>query len=154
MPRILFGAIAALVLFLIFFRQNEEIDLEKKIPAETMASFFNGMQTRSDGIAFRIVRTGTGRNPQPTDRVQVHYRGFFKDGRVFDSSYRLKEPAIMQVNQVIPGWTRMLLEMKEGEIREVFIPADLAYGSMGAGRIIPPDTDLCFQIEYIKIYSR
>ncbi|MFZ5952754.1 MAG: FKBP-type peptidyl-prolyl cis-trans isomerase [Candidatus Rifleibacteriota bacterium] len=154
MSRILLGAVAVLVLLLLFFGQSEEIDLEKKIPAETMASFFNGMQTRSDGIAYRVVRAGTGRSPQLTDRVQVHYRGFFRDGRVFDSSYRLKEPAIMQVNQVITGWTRMLQEMKEGEIREVFIPADLAYGSMGAGRIIPPDTDLCFQIEYIKIYSR
>jgi FKBP-type peptidyl-prolyl cis-trans isomerase FklB len=110
------------------------------------------MQTMPSGLKYRIVRAGTGRQPQPTDRVKVHYRGFLKNGKVFDSSYRVGNPAIFQVNAVIKGWSEALLNMKEGAIWDVYIPSELAYGSTGAGNLIGPDTDLCFHIEFIKVY--
>lgn len=146
-----FFVIVAL-LILMFWGKGEEVDLDRRIPAEIMQKFADGMQTDASGISYRIVRKGTGRSPQLTEKVQVRYRGFFKDGRVFDSSYKVNSPAIFQVNAVIPGWTRVLLQMQEGGLWEVIIPAHLAYGSTGAGNLIPPDTDLCFQIEFIKIY--
>lgn len=141
-----------LVVFVILWPGSGQNDPDRQVPPEVMEKFTEGMQTRPDGVLFRVVRKGTGRKPQPTDRVQVHYRGFFKNGRVFDSSYRVQKPAIFPVNGVIKGWTNVLLDMEEGDIWEVMIPANLAYGSTGAGNLIPPDTDLCFRIEFIKIY--
>jgi FKBP-type peptidyl-prolyl cis-trans isomerase FklB len=140
------------VFFIFFWGEKSEPDLNKLIPAEIMQKFSDGMQVDADGIRYRIVRKGTGRRPQITDRVQVHYRGFFLDGRVFDSSYKVNQPAIFPVNGVISGWTKILLQMQEGETWEAIIPSHLAYGSTGAGNLIPPNTDLCFQIEFIKIY--
>jgi len=142
-----------IAVFLIFFwGKKSEPDLNRQIPAEVMQKFADGMQTDADGIRYRIVRKGTGRRPQLSDRVQVHYRGFFLNGRVFDSSYKVNQPAVFPVNGVIAGWTKILLQMQEGELWEAIIPSKLAYGSTGAGNLIPPDTHLCFQIEFIKIY--
>ncbi|GAB4278527.1 MAG: hypothetical protein Kow0029_21850 [Candidatus Rifleibacteriota bacterium] len=152
MRKIISFIIVVLAVVIIFMYRNEPVDLDRQIPAEVMASYFNGMQSMEDGIQYRIVRRGTGRTPGLFDKVMVNYRGFFKDGRVFDSSYKVKQPAIFQVNAVIPGWTKILMNMKEGGLWEVVIPARQAYGSSGAGNLIPPDTDLCFQIEFLKIY--
>lgn len=146
----IFLAFFVLILFLI--DHGPEVDFDTKMPAEVMQHYFEGMQTTPEGINYRVVRKGTGRRPQITDKVKVHYRGFFKDGRVFDSSYKVKNPAIFQVNAVIEGWTKILLMMNEGDFYEVLIPSELAYGSLGAGNLIPPDTDLCFQIEFLQIY--
>lgn len=147
--------VTALILLVVWLWLNQEpgINLDEQIPAETMQTFADNMQTTSSGIQYRIVKKGTGRSPQNTDQVMVNYRGFFKNGKVFDSSYRVNKPAVFQVNSVIKGWSEILLQMKEGGLWEVIIPSHLAYGSSGAGRVIPPDSDLCFQIEFLKIYK-
>jgi FKBP-type peptidyl-prolyl cis-trans isomerase len=152
MGRVLSILLLVIVIAFLLISNNQKPDIDRQIPEEIMLKFFDGMQTDPDGIKYRDVRLGTGRTPQLTDKVEVHYRGFFKDGRIFDSSYPLKKPAVFQVNAVIPGWTKSLMSMKEGAIREVLIPSELAYGKAGAGNLIPPDTDLCFRIEFIKIY--
>ena len=53
--------------------------------------------------------------------------------------------------RVIKGWEQGVLGMKEGEIRILKIPSDLAYGSRGAGGVIPPDADLEFKVEMIRV---
>lgn len=148
-----FGIVVVLLSLVVAFTyKNRVIEMDKQIPVEIMAKFSDGMKVTEDGIKYRIVRRGTGRTPQILDKVTISYRGFFMDGRVFDSSYKMNKPAIFQVNDVIPGWTKVLTSMKEGGFWEVIIPAKLAYGSAGAGNLIPPDADLCFQIEFFKIY--
>ncbi len=153
MGRFVTVVVIILLVTLLWLNQRPAINLDEQIPAQQMATFADNMQVTNSGIHYRIVKKGTGRSPQTTDKVMVNYRGFFKDGRVFDSSYRVKKPAVFQVNSVIKGWTEILLQMQEGGLWEVIIPSHLAYGSAGAGRIIPPDSDLCFQIEFLKIYK-
>jgi FKBP-type peptidyl-prolyl cis-trans isomerase len=83
--------------------------------------------------------------------VIVHYTGYFLNGQVFDSSIQRNEPFQFQLNRgmVIRGWDIGVSSMKRGEICYLYIPSSLAYGSVGAGAIIPPNTDLIFKVELL-----
>ena len=97
---------------------------------------------------------GSGKEAKNGDTVLVHYEGkLLSDGSVFDSSYsRGKEFSfVLGQGRVIKGWEQGVLGMKEGEIRILKIPSDLAYGSRGAGGVIPPDADLEFKVELIEV---
>lgn len=110
-----------------------------------------GVHTTSSGLQYVIEKEGTGKSPQATDEVTVHYTGRLLDGHVFDSSVARGEPATFPLNRVIPGWTEGLQLMKEGAKFTFFIPSDLAYGAQGAGRDIPPHSTLIFEVELIKV---
>ena len=108
--------------------------------------------TTSSGLQYRILNEGSGDvSPGPESVVLVHYRGKLTNGLEFDSSYKRRQPASFPLNGVIRGWTEALQLMKEGDKWELIIPPNLAYGSKGAGNIIPPDSTLIFEIELIGI---
>jgi FKBP-type peptidyl-prolyl cis-trans isomerase FklB len=71
------------------------------------------------------------------------------NGTEFDSSYQRGTPATFAVNAVIAGWTEALQLMKPGAQWTLFIPANLAYGSRGAGRLIGPNETLIFDVELL-----
>ena len=81
----------------------------------------------------------------------MNYEGRLIDGTVFDSSIARNEPIEFQVSQVIPGWTEGLQLMKEGAKYRFFIPAKLAYGEIGAGDSIGPNSTLIFDVELLKV---
>lgn len=87
---------------------------------------------------------GTGRIPTEEELVLVNYSGRLPDGTVFDSG----QGAVFFVNQLVPGFTQGLMQMRSGGRYRLFIPADLAYGANGAGPI-PPNSDLVFEVELI-----
>jgi FKBP-type peptidyl-prolyl cis-trans isomerase FklB len=60
-------------------------------------------------------------------------------------------PATFAPNQVISGWTEALQLMKEGDKWELYIPSHMAYGSRGAGGLIPPNAALTFTLHLIKV---
>jgi len=82
------------------------------------------------------------------DTVSMHYKGSLDNasGRQFDSSYDRNEPITFQLGkgQVIPGWDIGLVDMCEGEKRELVIPPHLGYGAKGAGGVIPGGATLFF----------
>lgn len=116
----------------------------------------SGKVTLPSGLQYRVLASGPagGRSPTYNDSVQVHYRGTLDDGTVFDSSYDRGEPTIFGVGQVIPGWTQALQLMKPGDKWMLHIPSNIAYGSRGAGAKIPPNTDLNFQVELLRIIGQ
>jgi FKBP-type peptidyl-prolyl cis-trans isomerase len=108
--------------------------------------------TTSSGLQYRIINEGSGtESPGPESVVSVHYRGKLTNGTEFDSSYQRNQPASFPVNGVIKGWTEALQLMKEGDKWELVIPPDLGYGSRGAGKVIPADATLIFEVELLEI---
>jgi len=110
-----------------------------------------GVKTTSSGLQYLVLEEGKGKSPKATDTVLVHYKGNLLDGTEFDSSYKRNEPISFPLNGVIPGWTEGVQLMKEGGKIRLFIPSNLAYGSRGAGGVIPPDSTLVFDIELLKV---
>ena len=96
---------------------------------------------------------GNGLEVKNHSKLSVHYIGKLEDNTVFDSSYDRGQLFDFQigVRQVILGWETGLLGMKEGGKRTIFIPYELAYGESGAGSLIPPKSNLIFEIEVIKV---
>ena len=92
-----------------------------------------------------------GRSPGPTDTVVVHYIGRLIDGRIFDSSRDRENPATFSLGGIIAGWKEVLQLMVEGDVWEVVIPPELAYGAQGAGAVIGPNETLVFEIELITV---
>lgn len=112
-----------------------------------------GVMSTESGLQYKVIEAGDGAKPTADDVVQVHYRGTLIDGTEFDSSYARGEPAEFQVGGVIKGWTEALQLMSEGAKWELYIPADLAYGTRGAGEDIGPNSVLIFEVELLKAGS-
>ncbi len=109
-----------------------------------------GVKTLPSGVQYKVIKEGNGAMPKDTSLVTVHYEGRTIDGKVFDSSYKRKQPTDMRANQVIKGWTEALVHMPAGSIWEVYIPQELAYGEREAGEI-KPFSALIFKIELISV---
>lgn len=86
--------------------------------------------------------------------MTVNYEGRLIDDTVFDSSIARNHPANFQVSQVIQGWTEGLQLMKEGAKYRFFIPANLAYGQIGSGDVIEPNSTLIFDVELLNVNSK
>jgi FKBP-type peptidyl-prolyl cis-trans isomerase len=111
-----------------------------------------GVITTKSGLQYKIVKkSGKKQHPTATQTVKVNYEGKLLDGKVFDSSYERKEPISFPLNRVIPGWTEGVQLMSVGDKFEFYIPQELAYGSRGAGAVIPPYATLIFTVELLAI---
>ena len=109
--------------------------------------------TTASGLQYRDLEVGTGKSPETKQTVTVHYTGRLMDGKKFDSSVDRGQPFKFKigVGQVIKGWDEGVATMKVGGKRQLIIPPDLAYGSRGAGGVIPPDATLDFEVELLAI---
>ncbi len=109
-----------------------------------------GVKTLANGVQYKVLVEGKGEIPSDTSMVKVQYEGRTIDGKVFDSSYKRKEPATFRANQVIKGWTIALTHMPVGSTWEVYIPQELGYGSREAG-LIKPFSTLIFKVQLVSI---
>ena len=123
---------------------------QKEAKEKALKEFANAASTPS-GLKYIVLQEGQGNKPVVTSNVKVHYTGMFLDGKVFDSSVQRGETIDFGLNQVIKGWIEGVQLMNEGSKYKFYIPSNLAYGERGAGGVIPPNADLIFEIELIKI---
>jgi FKBP-type peptidyl-prolyl cis-trans isomerase FklB len=110
-----------------------------------------GVNTLPSGLQYFVIKEGTGKQPNATDEVEIHYHGALIDGTVFDSSVDRGEPITHPVNGFIVGWKEALPLMKEGAKWRLFVPSTLAYGPRGAAPKIGPNEALIFEIELLKV---
>ena len=96
---------------------------------------------------------GNGATAQAGQSVVVHYTGWLTSGQKFDSSVDRNDPFDFRLGagQVIPGWDQGVAGMQVGGKRKLTIPPDLAYGSRGAGGVIPPNATLVFEVELLAV---
>ena len=118
------------------------------------------------GFQYNVILKSTKDKPKEGQTVYIEYSGFLEDGTLFDTSNpevakqfgvfnedRAREngysalPYIMGSNKMIPGFIEGLSKMKMGEKAVFFIPSNLGYGEQGAGNVIPPNTNLIFEVE-------
>ena len=119
--------------------------------AAALAAKEPGAVVTSTGLVYRSLTEGKGASPAAADRVKVHYKGTLPDGTEFDSSYARNAPAEFPLNRVIPCWTEGVQKMKVGGKAKLTCPPGIAYGSRGAGGVIPPNATLHFEVELLGI---
>ncbi len=108
--------------------------------------------TPEGGLKKKILTEGTGAVAESGKKVFVHYRGTFQDGKEFDSSIRRNKPFsfTLGAGQVISGWDLGVASMRQGEKASFRIEPNYAYGSKGAGNVIPPNSTLFFEVEFLN----
>ena len=106
------------------------------------------------------MKRGTGQAAIAGDEISVHYTGWLYDqnapdkrGQKFDSSRDRGQPFVFMLGagRVIRGWDEGVAGMKIGGKRTLIIPAELGYGSRGAGGVIPPNATLKFDVELLDL---
>jgi hypothetical protein len=109
-------------------------------------------RTTASGLQITDVVVGDGEEAKPGQTVTVNYRGTLLNGKEFDSSYgRGPFSFPLGAGRVIKGWDEGVAGMRVGGKRQLVIPSDLAYGSRGAGGVIPPDATLMFDVELLRV---
>ncbi len=114
---------------------------------------FIGCSALASELQTETLVEGDGIAATTSKRVTVHYEGRLLDGAVFDASKPRGAPFSFTIGagKVIKGWEQGLVGMKVGEVRRLTIPSDLAYGATGVGDVIPPNSDLIFEIELLAV---
>lgn len=129
---------------------QEEQRIEELIRSASLESEFETFGP----IRFRILREGEGQVPVSGDEIVLGYEGYFLDSTQFDiaadTSSWLYFP-YGRPDQVIKGIEMQLGYMREGEIREVFIPSALAFGERGSREIVPPHAPVRFILELVDV---
>jgi peptidylprolyl isomerase len=135
-----------------YFREKIIAERERKEKhAKELKKLAQGMEQTDSGLYYKIIHDGSGDYPTKGKNVSVHYKGMLPDGTVFDSSYQRNEPIVfpLGMGRVIKGWDEGIALLKKGSSAKLVIPSELAYGSRGAGGVIPPDTTLIFEVELV-----
>ena len=157
----------AVKVFSDFFKKQESTKDQK-------ATYFKELKksaTKSpSGLEYKIVQTSSSESPKPGTTVTINYSGFLEDGTLFDTSdtdvakqfgkydeQRALENGYSKIqfiiggqNQLIPGFVEGIEKLKVGEKAVLFIPPSLGYGEQGAGKVIPPNTNIIFEIELLE----
>ena len=152
--------------------QKEKQERINKV-ADQKAKELESLRTKADslpsGLEIYYNKKGEGDQPKQGDKVQINYSGFLTDGHLFDSNIfeisekyekvdKMRKAAGQYVPmaaeyspnaQFIPGFREALLTMKVGDKVTAFIPAHLAYGARGIPGVIPPNSELVFELEIV-----
>jgi FKBP-type peptidyl-prolyl cis-trans isomerase FkpA len=107
----------------------------------------------ASGLVIEDLVVGNGATANSGQQVSVHYTGWLQDGKKFDSSKDRGQPFMFSLGrgEVIRGWDEGVTGMKVGGKRKLTIPAELGYGSRGAGGVIPPNAILLFEVELLAV---
>ena len=133
--------------------EKENAMKENEVIAKYIADKQMTPSKSSSGLMYIISEPGTGEQAQAGKTVKVHYTGRLLDGTKFDSSLDRNDPIEFKLGQgmVIKGWDEGIALLKVGGKALLIIPSNLAYGSRGAGGVIPPFSPLTFEVELVSV---
>jgi len=122
-------------------------------PQAQNATSESGVVRTNSGLKYQDSKVGSGRVTRKGDTVEVHYTGWFTNGKKFDSSVDRGDPFTFKLGarMVIQGWDEGVAGMKVGGKRKLIIPFKLAYGEEGRPPTIPAKADLIFEVELLKV---
>lgn len=127
----------------------------KKINKRPQLAIDKAFKPYKSGIETYVERPGQGEKTKDGSRVKVHYEGWLADDfKLFDSSRAKRKPFEFNLGQgsLIEGWEIALKDVRQGTKLQIKIPSKLAYGSNGVPSMgIPPNADLIFKIEVLKV---
>lgn len=135
-----------------------------------LAEVRSGATKTASGLEYKIIKPGSGKKPAEGTTVYIHYAGYLEDGSLFDSSYEdvVKTYGKFDANRasqngynpfpfqagkkdgLIPGFLEGLNNMSFGDKAVFFIPSELGYGARGAGNVIPPNSNIIFEVELFE----
>ncbi|MDQ2963796.1 MAG: FKBP-type peptidyl-prolyl cis-trans isomerase [Pseudomonadota bacterium] len=135
--------------------------------AQTAATAPTNPESKMNAKITQLQKTdttvGTGAEALAGKVAVVHYTGWLYDpasadkkGRKFDSSLDRDSPFSFPLGggRVIRGWDEGVAGMRVGGRRTLVIPSEMAYGTRGAGGVIPPDATLMFEVELVDVRDR
>ena len=151
--------------------KEERINKVAASQAEELSAFRAKADSLPSGIKIYFNEKGTGPQPKEGDKVMMNYAGYLADGHMFDSNVLSNAERFEMVDEMrkaagqygavptdysseaklIPGFREGLLNMKVGDKATIFIPPHLAYGKRGIPGVIPPDSELIFNLEITEI---
>lgn len=156
----------------IYAQQQEQMMAQNKVLMAEKVAYFEKVKPKANksttGLVYKIF--GNGKKAAAGSTVYIDYAGYLENGMLFDSSNKAIEESYGKFNQqkqlqngyqpfpfkigtktgLIPGFIEGLEKMKVGEKAILFIPANLAYGEQGAGNVIPPNSNIIFEIEMLE----
>jgi len=131
----------------------KRIEEAKKAAEAEMEKLAAGFEKTESGLRYKIIQKGNGKKAENGKTVAVHYSGALENGKVFDNSYTRKKPIEFPLGQgnVIEGWDEGIALLQVGDKARFVIPSYLAYGTSGAGGVIPPNATLVFDVELMDV---
>ena len=160
--------------------QKNKLALERAANAKYQAVFdqkvaqFDALKAKATttptGLKYVITKKAGGKKPSAGANIFIHYAGYLENGSLFDSSIQdiLKtygkldesraaqggyQPITFQYckkDGLIPGFIEGIEQLSFGDKATIFIPSRLGYGEAGAGGIIPPNSNIIFEIELLE----
>lgn len=109
-----------------------------------------GVVKLKSGLQYRIIKAGAGLKPKVEDIVKCNYKGTLIDGTVFEQSEPGK-PANIKVAPLLPGLKEAVMLMPAGSKWDVYVPAELGFGSEGKSPKVGPDAVLIYNLEVLEV---
>ena len=134
-------------------RLEKEAEKKAKETATANKKLMEGATITESGLAYIMVKEGSGIQAENGKTVSVHYTGKLTDGTKFDSSLDRNQPIefVLGQGRVIKGWDEGISYLKVGGKATFIIPSGLAYGERGAGGVIHPNATLIFDVELVDV---
>lgn len=140
-------------------RKRWEAAFNSATDKEPLANFLKdngiGKKHERSGIYLKILKSGKGNSLKTGQRVAIHYRAKFADGKRFDDTYASGMPlefTFGDPDQVIEGIYIGLSYLNKGAKAILVIPPTLAFGEEGSSTgIVPPNKTVIYEIEVIDV---
>ena len=133
--------------------RKKKMDAEREAGDAEMEKLAAGFEKTESGLRYKMIQKGSGKRAENGKTVSVHYEGSLPNGKVFDSSYKRKNPIEFPLGEgnVIEGWDEGIALLQVGDKARFVIPSHLGYGESGAGGVIPPNSVLIFDVELMDV---